>query len=413
MDPRRMVNIISRNKRNNQKLKQEAVQDYIDHMAGVDKSDQLMSYTPFHRKTMKWWKKMFFHLFTLSIIQSSILHEIYHTGRGGKKLPLKQFVVRLGLAMNDRYQAGVAAAAAGQAAANPPVPAVAPPAPVPAAAPPPPVPVAAPPPPVPAAVGQTRLVGCGHYSTPIGQVESARSEERGQEAIKALEAEGLRPKFHQLDIDDAASIDRLGAFLADQYGGLDLLVNNAGIAYKVSSTAPFPKQAEVTVATNFWGTLNVCDRLFPLLKPHARVCNVSSMASTSSYKKCSSQLQAKLKDPNLTMDDLKELMKQFVSAAQKDAHEAAGWPNSAYGTSKVGVTVMTRIQQQQLDAAKKEDILVNACCPGYVDTDMSSHKGTKTIDQGAETPMMLALLPANDPKGPRGKFFSEKNEVTW
>ncbi|KAL8587389.1 hypothetical protein ACOMHN_062123 [Nucella lapillus] len=66
-----MVNIISRNNRSNQKLKPEAVQDYIDHMAGVDKSDQLMSYTPFHRKTMKWWKKMFFHLFTLSIIQSS------------------------------------------------------------------------------------------------------------------------------------------------------------------------------------------------------------------------------------------------------------------------------------------------------------------------------------------------------
>ncbi|KAL8617710.1 hypothetical protein ACOMHN_039658 [Nucella lapillus] len=197
MDPRRMVNIISRNKRNNQKLKQEAVQDYIDHMAGVDKSDQLMSYTPFHRKTMKWWKKMFFHLFTLSIIQSSILHEIYHTGRGGKKLPLKQFVVRLGLAMNDRYQAGVAAAAAaaaaaGQAAANPPVPAVAPPAPVPAAAPPPPVPVAAPPPPVPAAVGQTRLVGCGHYSTPIGQVESGT----GTKKFRACHVCSSRAKRH-------------------------------------------------------------------------------------------------------------------------------------------------------------------------------------------------------------------------
>ncbi|KAL8581160.1 hypothetical protein ACOMHN_033607 [Nucella lapillus] len=81
-----------------------------------------MSYTPFHRKTMKWWKKMFFqkwwkkmffHLFTLSIIQSSM-----RRGRGGKKLLLKQFVVRLGLATNDHYQAGVAAAAAGQAAAN-------------------------------------------------------------------------------------------------------------------------------------------------------------------------------------------------------------------------------------------------------------------------------------------------------
>ncbi|KAL8583176.1 hypothetical protein ACOMHN_046560 [Nucella lapillus] len=194
---------------------------YIDHMAGVDKSDQLMSYTPFHRKTMKWLKKMFFHLFTLSIIQSSILHEIYHTGRGGKKLPLKQFVVRLGQAMNDRYQAGVAAAAAaaGQAAANPPVPAVAPPAPVtaaappppvpatappppvpaaappppvPAAAPPPPVPAAAPPPPVPAAVGQTRLVGCGHYSTPIGQVESGT----GRKKFRACHACSNRAKRH-------------------------------------------------------------------------------------------------------------------------------------------------------------------------------------------------------------------------
>ncbi|KAL8624263.1 hypothetical protein ACOMHN_027569 [Nucella lapillus] len=197
MDSRRMVNIISRNKRNNQKLKQEAVQDCIDHMAGVDKSDQLMSYTPFHRKTMKWWKKMFFHLFTLSIIQSSILHEIYHTGRGGKKLPLKQFVVRLGLAMNDRYQAGVAAAAAaaaaaGQDAANPPVSAVTPPTPVPAAAPPPPVPVAAPPPPVPAAVGQTRLVGCGHYSTPIGQVESGT----GRKKFRACHVCSSRTKRH-------------------------------------------------------------------------------------------------------------------------------------------------------------------------------------------------------------------------
>ncbi|KAL8571590.1 hypothetical protein ACOMHN_061744 [Nucella lapillus] len=201
MDSRRMVNIISRNKRNNQKLKQEAVQDCIDHMAGVDKSDQLMSYTPFHRKTMKWWKKMFFHLFTLSIIQSSILHEIYHTGRGGKKLPLKQFVVRLGLAMNDRYQAGVAAAAAaaaaaGQDAANPPVPAVAPPTPVPAAAPPPPVPVAAPPPPVPAAVGQTRVVGCGHYSTPIGQVESGT----GRKKFRACHVCSSRAKRHRWEV---------------------------------------------------------------------------------------------------------------------------------------------------------------------------------------------------------------------
>jgi carbonyl reductase 1 len=64
---------------------------------------------------------------------------------------------------------------------------------------------------------------------------SARDEARGKEAIAKLESEGLHPKFHQLDINDADSIERLRNFLLDKYGGLDLLVNNAGIAYKVCS----------------------------------------------------------------------------------------------------------------------------------------------------------------------------------
>ncbi len=64
-------------------------------------------------------------------------------------------------------------------------------------------------------------------------IVSARDEGRGKEAVAALEREGLHPKFHQLDIDDVESIQRLGSFLSEKYGGLDLLVNNAAIAYKV------------------------------------------------------------------------------------------------------------------------------------------------------------------------------------
>lgn len=61
----------------------------------------------------------------------------------------------------------------------------------------------------------------------------ARDEGRGRAAVVELEKEGLHPKFHQLDIDDQGSIDKLKKFLSDNYGGLDLLVNNAGIAFKV------------------------------------------------------------------------------------------------------------------------------------------------------------------------------------
>lgn len=62
----------------------------------------------------------------------------------------------------------------------------------------------------------------------------ARTESLGLEAIKRLEQEsGVSPVFHQLDITDIASIERLHDFLQDKYGGLDVLVNNAGIMFKV------------------------------------------------------------------------------------------------------------------------------------------------------------------------------------
>nr|KAG5702687.1 hypothetical protein BaRGS_013324 [Batillaria attramentaria] len=189
---------------------------------------------------------------------------------------------------------------------------------------------------------------------------TARDEGRGANAVEELNKEGLKPKFHQLDIDDPSSIDRLRDFLQKTYGGLDVLVNNAGIAYKVASTAPFAEQAEVTVKTNFWSKLNVCDKLFPLLRPHARVSNVSSMASNFAMKKCSKEIQDRFTDPNLTMDGLKQLMTEFVNLAKEGKHEAAGWPSSAYGVSKIGVTVMSFIQQRQFDAEKREDIIVNA-----------------------------------------------------
>ncbi|XP_061197908.1 carbonyl reductase [NADPH] 1-like [Saccostrea echinata] len=240
---------------------------------------------------------------------------------------------------------------------------------------------------------------------------TARNEELGKQAVKSLNSEGLSPKFHQLDINDQASINRLRDFLRTTYGGLDILVNNAGIAYKQSSTAPFAEQTEVTIKTNYFGTLAVCEALFPLLRPHARVVNVSSMASAA-IKKCSKEIQSKFRNPQLTVEELTALMNDFIQAAKNGNHESKGYPSSAYGMSKVGVTVLSEIQNRQLSADPREDIIVNACCPGYVDTDMTSHKGHKTIDQGADTPLYLALLPPGT-KSPSGNFVSERNIKNW
>jgi NAD(P)-dependent dehydrogenase (short-subunit alcohol dehydrogenase family) len=48
-----------------------------------------------------------------------------------------------------------------------------------------------------------------------------------------LKKEGLNPQFHQLDIDDTESVKSLAAYLKEKYGGLDILINNAAIAFQV------------------------------------------------------------------------------------------------------------------------------------------------------------------------------------
>ena len=168
-----------------------------------------------------------------------------------------------------------------------------------------------------------------------------RNAQNGREAVAKLEAEGLKPTFHQLDIDSADSIEALRKHIAEIHGGLDILVNNAGIAYKQSSTAPFIEQARNTVKTNFTGTLNVARALLPLVRPHGRVVNVSS--SIGSLSKVSKELQKQFSSPTLTEEELVLLVQQFVQDVAAGNHTEKGWPNTAYGVSKIGVTALTKV----------------------------------------------------------------------
>uniref|UniRef100_A0A8C8W4Z3 Carbonyl reductase [NADPH] 1-like n=1 Tax=Peromyscus maniculatus bairdii TaxID=230844 RepID=A0A8C8W4Z3_PERMB len=103
---------------------------------------------------------------------------------------------------------------------------------------------------------------CRKFSGDV--VLTARDEARGQAAVQQLQAEGLSPRFHQLDIDDPQSIRALRDFLLEEYGGLDVLVNNAGIS---TDLIHFYIQAEAAMKTNFFGTRAVCMELLPLIKP--------------------------------------------------------------------------------------------------------------------------------------------------
>ncbi|XP_040194881.1 carbonyl reductase [NADPH] 1-like [Rana temporaria] len=242
---------------------------------------------------------------------------------------------------------------------------------------------------------------------------TARNPQLGEEAVQDLKKEGLSPLFHQLDINDQKSIQCLRDFLKDKYGGLDVLINNAGIAFKVKDDTPFGTQAEVTLKTNFFATLDACHELLPLIKPHGRVVNVSSMVSPRALAQCSQEFQERFRSDTITEEELVKLMEQFVEDAKNGVHQKKGWANTAYGMSKIGVTVLSRIQARMLKETRKGDgIILNACCPGWVRTDMAGPNATKSPDEGAVTPVYLALLPESV-DSPYGELVSEKKVQPW
>lgn len=187
---------------------------------------------------------------------------------------------------------------------------------------------------------------------------TSRDVGRGKKAVADLEKEGLSPKYHQLDVTDPKSIETFRDYIKKTYGGIDILVNNAAIAFKADATEPVAVQAEETCFVNYFSLVSVCNILFPILRDGARVVNVSS--STGHLSRIPSEsLQKRLKDPSLTVEQLSALIQQYVEAAKQGTH-AAEWGNSSYAVSKVGVSALTRIQQRMLnDRGKDQHNLIN------------------------------------------------------
>ncbi|KAH8853396.1 Carbonyl reductase [NADPH] 1 [Schistosoma japonicum] len=242
---------------------------------------------------------------------------------------------------------------------------------------------------------------------------TARNVELGLEAVKKLSGKGLDVKFHQLDITDRDSRKAFLTFVKTNYpNGINVAVNNAGIAYKVESATPFGEQARVTINTNFTSTVDFTEEFIPLLAEHARysfrthlylcrVVNVSSSLSLTSLKNLRNDLYEKFVGP-MNLIELRKLMSEFVKAAEDGTCSEKGWPSTAYEVSKLGLTKASFIFGEMLKNDPR-GIVINSvslfchccdysikilaqylllCCPGYCDTDMTSHKGTKTSDEG-------------------------------
>jgi NAD(P)-dependent dehydrogenase (short-subunit alcohol dehydrogenase family) len=157
-------------------------------------------------------------------------------------------------------------------------------------------------------------------------------------------------------------------------------VNNAAIIHDrrlLPSTTPLDTIREV-FEPNFFGTVAATQTLLPLLRKSAagRIVNLSSGLGSLTLHS----------DPRGPFDD---------------------WMVLGYSASKAALNMFTVQLAREL---RDTPIKVNAASPGWIKTDMGGPEAPGTPEQGADTPVWLATLPAD---GPSGGFFSERQPLPW
>ncbi|KAG2487702.1 hypothetical protein HYH03_013701 [Edaphochlamys debaryana] len=237
-------------------------------------------------------------------------------------------------------------------------------------------------------------------------VVTSRNEDLGKEALAKIQAAapGAKVLFHQLDIADPFSIANFAQWMKGSVGSVTILINNAGFAYKGNTFGP--EEAKTTLGVNYYGTRQLTEALLPLMKPPARIVNVSSRAGLRSIVR-SPELLKRLTGA-ATTPQLDELAEEFVSSIRAGNHMAKGWPDTMYGVSKLMLSLYTLQLAGQL---KDKGVVVNAMCPGWCRTDMSSKRGTKSAAEGADTAVWLALRPPAEAS--TGGFWGERSAIGW
>lgn len=236
---------------------------------------------------------------------------------------------------------------------------------------------------------------------------ACRDVQRAQEAVDSLKAQ-LPPEVHvssaALTLGDTNSHEELAQTLETRYGKIDVLVNNAAIAYKGADPTPFQEQCSFTLNVNFRGTCDLTEKLLPLLRKGAdpRLVNVASMAGR--LNQLSPERQKLFSADDLTMEHLHAYMNEFERDVKAGNHLKKGWSNSNYGMSKLAVVAATKVW-----ARNEPSIKVNCCCPGYCKTDMTSQNGLRDPTDGAKN----AVLPATMENPPTGQFFEDYMVASW
>ncbi len=216
----------------------------------------------------------------------------------------------------------------------------------------------------------------------------ARSAAKGEAAAEALRKEGMEVHWLALDVTDRASLDRAVERVAEEYGSLDLLVNNAAVLTDIGDqpSETDETQLRMNFEVNFFGPFLLTRNLVPLLRKSdaARVVNLATQVGSFS---------------NIT--DPESALKDDICPA--------------YQSSKIALNSMTALFAKELRDA---GIKVNSVCPGWVMTDMGHEDlpdygdAVRPMSAKEAVEKLLWLTEVSD-DGPTGGFFSLGERVSW
>ncbi len=203
---------------------------------------------------------------------------------------------------------------------------------------------------------------------------TARDPDKGNiAAIQLADTEGLDVIFYVLDVTNSGHIRDIAKQVVEEFGRLDILVNNAAILY---DTWQYTIDADLDIvnqamATNVYGPWRLCQAFIPVMKRngYGRIVNISSLGGSLHYM------------------------------------EEGGTP--AYAISKAALNVLTRKLAAEL---RGTCILVNSIDPGWLATDMGGHGGAP-VEEGTHGIVWAATLSDDGPSG--GFFYGHGKSVFW
>jgi len=227
----------------------------------------------------------------------------------------------------------------------------------------------------------------------------ARDDGRGGAARDALVAEHPawreRIEVIQLDVSDVASVQAAAKRVGERHERLYGLVNNAGIGL---GSADLKGVLDV----NTFGPKRVCDAFVPLVTD--RVVNVSSASGPNFVSGCSDERRLQLTNPEVTWQQVETFIDEALAVEDGDFAAVGMGGGNAYGMSKACLNAYT------IHLAREyPELIINACTPGYIATDLTLPASSK----GADPASMGMKSPAEGTKASLHLLFGEPGGSGW